>query len=338
MFWNQLLVIAVLVSGPQSGCSCDPIGSQSYSLGPADVDVGAMHVLRAGPERLVLLKRAIGTDDIHVYVSRDGMAWHKAGPKQQLALDHLVVSSGTYGSKGVLYRLLKSGSVLERSEDGGLGWTRAKLLFPGRSSEDKAQPKGVRITVVGANGLRLYGRARGFYSQDIPVSGIYVSNDGGDRWQLFSTDLVVGTTVAEHEGLILGVSTAGVVESRDNGRTWAAAEIAQKLPTSLPLRDAQAAPVGRRQKKLEVYQMEFPQTHPDSVFLVTNGGLFITHDEGKNWCVATFGSDVLYTVSSVALVNESGSHLLATTVERAGAVLWESKDGGQSFRRIPVQE
>ena len=92
--------------------------------------------------------------------------------------------------------------------------------------------------VRSTNGLRLYARARAFDSQDTPWPGVYVSHDGSDNWQLFSTDLIVGTTVAEHEGLVLGVTTAGVVESSDNGRTWSAAEITQKLPTSLPLRDA----------------------------------------------------------------------------------------------------
>lgn len=106
--------------------------SHAYGLGPADVDLGAIHVLRTGSERLVLLKRAIGTNDIHVYLSSDGTAWQRAGRKQQLALDHLVVSSGAFRSKVVLYRLVKSGSVLERSVDDGRSWTRAQLLSPQR--------------------------------------------------------------------------------------------------------------------------------------------------------------------------------------------------------------
>ena len=83
--------------------------------------------------------------------------------------------------------------------------------------------------------------------------------------------------------------------------------------------------------------MEFPADNPDSIFLVTNGGLFITHDAGKNWCLTTFGSDMFNMVSSVALANTSGSHVFVTTMDRSGPLLWESKNGGQSFQRITLR-
>ena len=46
---------------------------------------------------------------------------------------------------------------------------------------------------------------------------------------------------------------------------------------------------------------------------MTNGGLYVTHDNGTRWWVATFGSDVLYTVQSVAVVDAGSSRVLATT-------------------------
>jgi photosystem II stability/assembly factor-like uncharacterized protein len=139
-----------------------------------------------------------------------------------------------------------------------------------------------------------------------------------------------------HNGSVFAVRTTGVVESKDNGRTWSAAEIAGRLPKSLPITSAQNAPPDRRQRNLWVYQMEFPQSDPLSAFLVTNGGLFITHDNGKNWCLATFGSDVLNTVASVAFADESGFHVLAITVDYSGPALWRSQDGGRSFQRVHV--
>lgn len=80
---------------------------------------------------------------------------------------------------------------------------RERNSFPRRDSEDKAQQKQVRITILGTNGLRLFARARVFDSQNTPWPGVYVSHDGSDNWQLFSTDLIVGTTVAEHEDWFL---------------------------------------------------------------------------------------------------------------------------------------
>jgi len=45
---------------------------------------------------------------------------------------------------------------------------------------------------------------------------------------------------------------------------------------------------------------------------------------------------MLSMVSSVALANTPGSHVFVTTVDRSGPLLWESKDGGQSFLRITL--
>jgi photosystem II stability/assembly factor-like uncharacterized protein len=142
--------------------------------------------------------------------------------------------------------------------------------------------------------------------------------------------------VAEHGGSVFAVSTSGIVQSRDNGRSWSAALMAYHLPKTFPITGAENGPPDRREKPLAVYQMEFSADNPDSAFFVTNGGLFITHDAGKNWCLTTFGSDMFNMVSSVALANTSGSHVFVTTVDRSGPLLWESKNGGQSFQRITL--
>lgn len=148
--------------------------------------------------------------------------------------------------------------------------------------------------------------------------------------------LVVGTTVAEHGGSVFAVSASGLVESKDNGRSWSAALMGHHLPKSFPITGAEKAHPDRREKSLAVYQIGFPADNPDSIFLVTNGGLFITHNAGEKWCLTTFGSDMLNMVSSIALANPSGSHLFVTTVDRSGPLLWESKNSGQSFQRITL--
>lgn len=343
MGWFTFFVLMLFVSAPPNQCSCDSGVLHSYSLGPGDVDLGEMDLFESSPGRLLLLKRASGTDSAQVYETRDTSTWRRIQPQDEVAVSHLVASSATAQNR-VFYCVLNDDSVLERSVDGGQSWISAKLRFQSGDGTQEFDPKRLKITIVGANGLTIYGRVyrraalkelSDFYVRFRP--GVYVSRDGGDEWQPFAWDLVVGTAVAEHGGSVFAVSPSGLVESKDNGRSWSTALMAYHLPKSFPITGAEKAPPDRREKSLAVYQMEFPVDNPSSVFLVTNGGLFITHSAGENWCLATFGSDIFNMVSSVALANPSGSHVFVTTVDRSGPLLWESKNGGQSFRRITVE-
>jgi photosystem II stability/assembly factor-like uncharacterized protein len=262
--------------------------------------------------------------------------------QDEVAVSHLVASSGAAQSR-VLYRLSNDDSVLERSVDGGQSWITAQLRFQSEDSAQELDRKSLKITIVGTNGLTIYGRVyRRAAVKDLSDShvaswpGVYVSRDGGDDWQPFARDLVVGTAVAEHGGSVFAVSARGLVESKDNGHSWSAASMAYHLPKSFPIMGAEKAPPERREKSLAVYQMEFPPDNSDSVFLVTNAGLFITHNAGEKWCLTTFGSNMFNMVSSVALVNPSGSHIFVTTVDHSGPLLWESKNGGQSFQRVTL--
>jgi hypothetical protein len=342
MGWFPILVVALFVSSPPSQCSCDTGFLHSYSLGPGDVDLGEMNLFESSTGRLLLLKRPSGTDSVQVYETGASGTWRRVRRQDEVAVNHLVGSSGPAQSR-VLYRLSTDDSMLERSVDGGQSWITAKLRFQSGDSVQEMDRKRLKITIVGTNGLTLYGRVykraglKGLSDSDIASwPGVYVSRDGGNEWQPFARDLVVGTAVVEHGGSVFGVSASGLVESKDNGRSWSAALMAYLLPKSFLITGTEKAPPDRREKSLAVYQMEFPDDNPDSVFLVTNGGLFITHDAGKNWCLATFGSDMFNMVSSVALANTSSSHVFVTTMDRSGPLLWESKNGGQSFQRITL--
>jgi len=337
MLWSQIFLIAFLISTPPSTCSCQTGSSLSYRLGPGDIDFGAMQILRASPGQLLILKRPIGADRKQVYVSTDGERWRRAAHQQELAMSHLVIASGAARGKN-LYRLLQDDSVLERSDDMGKRWRRTMLRLQPLADLRGTQQR-MRLRIVGVNDLTLYANLE---TKDVTagrewkaLQGVYVSRNGGDDWQVFSKTLVAGSPVSEAGGVVFGIDGTGLVESRDEGQTWSATEIGQHLPAVLPLQDAQNAPVSRRSRNVQIYQMEFEQGNPHSAFLVTNGGLFVTHDNGKKWCLLTFGSDALYTVSSVAIAD--GSHIFATSTDLLGPKLWESKDGGESFHPVPVK-
>src|SRR5215813_12416009 len=140
MFWCQLFLAVLLASVTQTRCLCKTPSSHLYRLGPADVDLGVMHVVRGDPEHLFLLQRAVGNDYVRVYVSSDGEVWHRARRQEQLSMSRLVVSSGITHSK-VLYRLSDGASQLERSTDNGRTWVPAKLDFHKANGEHKQRTR-----------------------------------------------------------------------------------------------------------------------------------------------------------------------------------------------------
>ena len=60
----------------------------------------------------------------------------------------------------------------------------------------------------------------------------------------------LGKCLAAGFGSVFGVSASGLVESKDNGRSWSAALMAYLLPKSFLITGAEKAPPDRREKSL----------------------------------------------------------------------------------------
>lgn len=140
MGWLPLFVLALLVSAPPNQCSCDTGVLHSYSLGPGDIDLGEMDLFESSPGRLLLRKRASGADSVQVYETSDTAMWRWMRHQDEIAVSHLVASSGT-AQRSVLYRLLNDDSVLERSVDGGQSWVTSQLRFQSGDGVARARPK-----------------------------------------------------------------------------------------------------------------------------------------------------------------------------------------------------
>lgn len=344
MFLLQAVLILFLLS-TSSTCPCQTSSPRAYELGPSDVDFGAMGILGTSTNRLIMLRRPIGADNRQVYLGSTGRGWHRASRQQEIALNHLVIASGA-GHGTTLYRLLgdhsnvEGSSILERSADKGRSWRRAKLQLLSPVLIAKNSPRQMRLRVLGVDGLTVFANIavrRDGTREWENLPGVYVSRNGGDQWILFSTDLDPESIVTENGGLIFGVRDARMVKSNDDGRSWVPAEIGEHLPADLPLQGLENAPSNRRSAKLQIYQLEFLSSNVDSALFVTNGGLFIARDNGKQWCLVTFDTDLLYTVQSVAIAGPNGSHILVSTTGPSGPKLWESMDRGQTFHSSPIE-
>jgi photosystem II stability/assembly factor-like uncharacterized protein len=89
-----------------------------------------------------------------------------------------------------------------KSLDRGLSWVKAGAISPGNP----------RINAFGAATEKI------FAGTD---AGIYASSDGGHTWQKTSVTARTVSFVASGGTVYAGTQTAGLLQSRDNGATWA---------------------------------------------------------------------------------------------------------------------
>ncbi len=166
-----------------------------------------------------------GTDDGLVHVTRDGgTTWTNVTPKgfpewatvESIALSH--TAAGTAWIAVDAHRLDDLRPYLLRTRDGGASWELTVQGLPATSyvlavREDPEVP-----------GL-LYAGTR---------SGIFISRDGGDRWEAFKLNLPpVAVTDLEVKGGDLVVATSGrslwILDDLTAVRAWSAESAAQPL-------------------------------------------------------------------------------------------------------------
>lgn len=169
--------------------------------------------------------------------------------------------------------------------------------------------------------------------------GVFVSRDGGENWNKFSNSLLSGDQYEElgpaplgispiDQSIFFGVAVRGIVESKDGGKTWRAvgqqAEL-EAAPAYAPSDDVRhlGAPFG-----LTVKQFALSSVNRNHVYVVSNKGLLISHDQGKTWSLADLGFDELNSVNSVLLSPIGDNEIFVGT--RRG--LFISRDSGCTFK------
>jgi hypothetical protein len=137
------------------------------------------------------------------------------------------------------------------------------------------------------------------------LPGMYVSEDGGHNWRMFAEQLRAVDTGARPPDAVLGISPsnpkrmvsyaeAGLVESRDGGRTWSplpgSSVMGQpaKVP-GMPERTMIHGKVIRTRKpdwlNFAVSSVAFDPKDEETLYLETNKGVYRTQDGGRTWCL-----------------------------------------------------
>ncbi len=184
----------------------------------------------------------------------------------------------------------------------------------------------------------------------VEPAGLFKSTDGGEtwehvtglrdhptrpHWQPGGGGLMVHTMEVDPRDpnhLYVGISVAGVLESRDGGATWEPRNegIDFDFPTEVP-GIANCA-----------HHFELDRANPDILFQQSHAGMFISKDGAANWRRVESGLPSTFGFPAVAHPRNGGTYYIAPLTDAdkgrympdAAAAVYRTKDHGQSWTAL----
>lgn len=152
-------------------------------------------------------------------------------------------------------------------------------------------------------------------------AGLYRSVDPSKGWLKLSygsfdpRTTCVSTAAKEPETIWVGTPSAGVLVSRDSGKTWRQADVPREVPINVIAQDP---------------------NRPDYVYVGTKQALFMSHDGGATWKVR--GGNLPFGDFTSILVNpRNGDEIFAGNayqVSESGGGVYRTTNAGLSWARI----
>src|SRR5580765_4305855 len=260
----------------------------------------------------------------------NGKSWKRLigdQPQRLPAVPYIYLQSPS--NSQVLYKLIPDLGLYLRSEDGGRTWIMPQYEFEGKAAGQFAQEIGggrgfhLEIRIVGVHPSEpktLYAGAlvapwpdSGDELKARKLEGIYRSVDGGEHWNKFTEEiyafglnwtqsLAFGISPVNSE-ILFGIGHQGIEKSQDGGKTWlpvGQAHILDSRPIyraeTFSKRKMLGAPVTQ-----EVYEFLFDPQANQTLYMLTNRGVFKTTDLGKTWLLLDLGFDEIDAITTVGL-------------------------------------
>lgn len=357
-----LLSVYTQIDDPKCSRSLDAV--IQYSKPPSDnvpvEDAGIIDFVNDGERNLLTIVHPsvprepyLGFRNYQELTSSDdGKTWTNRTPLNEIGSTLAVRLNDFWQAPSdpkVQYRFDDGLGTVLRSDDLGTRWLLPDHRIDGVSKDEFVRREGgsgfytaqFHIAAVDPhNPLKIYAsisivpwasiiyREGDLYPHDL--GGLYVSDDGGNSWHLFSDVLVNRSPLGvspRHENIMYGLTADGVVKSTDAGKIWKA--IGQQ--TAMAARAH--TPPNQASKRLldpfEVNQFLFDPAQDDSVYIISTKGVYRTTDGGEHWRLLNLGFDEFGSVHSMALAPKNSQELVIGTTH--GVLV--SRDGGCHFRR-----
>jgi len=368
-FWGIGLWVFVGVSAIEGQCGRPDWSNVLYEYYPGhERDARAATIIKVSEDNeqlmLVVYKSAFRNKNFYYtpeyFQTKDnGKSWQTLigdQPQTLQAVPYIYFQSPS--DPKTSYKLLSDLGLYLRSEDSGRTWALPQYSVDGKTPMQIADETGGR-------GYHLEARIVGVHPKDAKtlfagmrvapwsdsssdlrtkqLSGLYKSVDGGEHWVRLTDEIhafglnwtqtsAVGVSPGNPD-IIFAVGQHGIEKSENGGKTWALVGQAGLL-NSRPLYRAEVnsktkmlgAPVSQ-----EVYEFLFDPNTLQTVYMLTNRGIYKTIDGGNSWRLLALGFDEIDAITTVALNPTNPDQIFVGS--KYG--IFFSKDGGCHFDRIP---
>jgi hypothetical protein len=263
----------------------------------------------------------------------------------------------------VLYEKLDDGEYA-RSEDGGATWSIPDSRIDGLNDLDLFGKKPVPsrayhadFTIVAIHPKRpltVYAAIeilpwvnRVITSTGQFLHGVYVSNDGGETWRVFSTDLValgpdfvhsVSLAISpSNSSIMYGMTLMGLSRTADAGKNWTLLNQQEAVVTAqAPKRSFATLADRTTHLPIQIQQIAIDPNNDLVVYLVSDKGVYRTLDGGGSWEMLSLGFDRWNGVVNIGIDPSNTNELFVGT--KTG--LLKSEDRGCHFVHVhsPVDD
>jgi hypothetical protein len=367
MLWSVVAIAAGVL--PSSVCVGQTMGSGCRSL-PQQIWYDLVPPRNAHKAWILQLKGEAGHTSITAGFRNGPHATSDYGEHWTPLTDKRSIFSATLwgtvapSNPNTIYQY-ESNGVITRSEDSGNTWVKPSPKVDGRSAAAIALLMSghhhddyvIEFEIAAVHPLRpltIYAtaivgpprRPEGDFREQYPLSGMYVSDDGGENWTQFSNSVGLFNKHGNRYA-VLGISPSntdvmfaegerGVLRSSDGGRTWRS--VGQSDLLNLQPLDTEDRAAGiqvpNRQVPLHPTEFVFDPNSEQVIYMVSRKGVHRSLDGGDSWVLLDLGFDRLNSVNSVAVDPLQPNKVFAG----ADRGLFMSEDQGCTFVKMHEPE